>query len=87
MQVIECRNIGRKQGLRTESNKQAVTMALLAQINTNHLGYAQDLMIQTARELGISLVAISEPHSVPSTQMWTKDLSGTAAIYVPGSIE
>lgn len=61
-------------------------MALMAQINLNHSGCAQDLMYQTAREMGISLIAIAEPHSVPTTSQWTSDLDGRSAIYIPGEI-
>lgn len=64
-----------------------IKMANLALINLNNCKEAQDLMFQIIKEENISLIVLTEPHTVPSGAKWSSDLDESAAIYTPGSTD
>lgn len=56
----------------------------ILQLNLNHCEAAQDLLMQTVRELKPDLVMISEPYRHLGAQTWASDASNKAAIWSCG---
>ena len=50
------------------------------QLNLEHCEAAQDLLMQTVRQLQPDLTILLEPYRQLDTQPWASDESGTAAI-------
>ncbi|XP_029173917.1 uncharacterized protein LOC114942669 [Nylanderia fulva] len=55
------------------------------QINLNHCEIAQDLLMQTARELKLDIVLISEPYKQLSSLNWITDVHEKATIWACGT--
>ncbi|XP_046411931.1 uncharacterized protein LOC124175577 [Neodiprion fabricii] len=53
----------------------------ILQLNLNHCEAAQDLLIQTVRELELDLVLIADPYKHRSTQPWESDSTNKAVIW------
>ncbi|XP_070141625.1 uncharacterized protein [Drosophila kikkawai] len=45
---------------------------------------AQDLLMQTVRDLDVEVAVLSEPYKAPSTHGWATDRSGKAALWMCG---
>ena len=58
----------------------------LIQINLFHCKAAQDLLVQRVKEEDIEVAIISEHYRVPRNSTWITDGSGTAAIWICGSL-
>lgn len=56
----------------------------ILQLNLNHCEAAQDLLMQTVRELELDLVLIAEPYKHLSTQPWESDSTTKAVIWSCG---
>ncbi|XP_068149713.1 uncharacterized protein [Drosophila tropicalis] len=60
-------------------------MIRLFQINLNHCEAAQDLLVQTVRDLRSDVAIISEPYRNLSSSQWVQNNSGKSAIWSCGS--
>lgn len=63
--------------------KRKMTMKIV-QINLNHCETAQDILTKTIEDEGADVVLISEPYRIPDNDVWTCDISRTAAIWTSG---
>ncbi|XP_076301796.1 uncharacterized protein LOC143219874 [Lasioglossum baleicum] len=81
--INECQN-ERKCILCVKQGKGAKFNLKILQINLNHARLAHNLMHQTALELGVDVVLISEPLRNPGNWIYSKD-ANNAAIWVTGS--
>ncbi|XP_070143473.1 uncharacterized protein [Drosophila kikkawai] len=56
----------------------------LIQLNLNHCRAAQDLLMQTVREVAEDVAILSEPYRASVGGEWAKDRSGKAALWLCG---